>query len=739
MHLTRIPSLAAWLLVCIPFWINAQTTKISGKVTDAQGEVLSGANVFIVDSYDGATSDADGKFSFSTTETGDRKIKITYLGYDDFEQAVTLNGTPVEVAASLKEGFTETNTVVISAGGFGASDKNKAVILNPLDIVTTAGALGDVYGALQFLPGTQRVGEEAGLFVRGGDASETATIIDGMIVQQPFFSTVPDVASRARFSPFLFKGTFFSTGGYSARYGQAMSSALILGTTDLADTSAGGLNLTMVGGGGFYTKKWPKSSLSLQGGYSDVTAFFLLNPQVQKYEIAPRAGESSLIYRYKTSPSGIFKFYATYNTQFFVLSNRVSGYSEFYDLRTHLRAGNLYANASYRESLGEKWLVEASASFSDDRNKINLMGYDASPGYGYLLDLNTSSVQNRTQGKLTFSRTLGKQNTLWFGGEAHDIRNNSEFELKRFGIGGEQNISDIYSAGYAEGEVYFSPKLAGRVGARAEYSTFLQDWNVSPRASLALKLGKYGSTSVAYGQFYQTPYGGYLRSNDLQTAFLSSDFTYERADHYLANYQYIRDKRTLRVEAYYKNYASLLRQVNPTFIGTDTLVRFNNSGFGYAQGVDLFWRDQESIKNGDYWLSYSFLDTKRLFRDYPIETTPTFAAAHTFSAVYKQWIGKIRSQVGASYAFATGRPYFNPDPDVAFLSERTTNYHTLNMNWSYITTIQNNFTVIFFSFSNVLGRNNVFGYRYTQDGLTGEPVFPTSRRSIFLGAFIAFR
>lgn len=712
-------------------------TKISGKVLDASGEPLSGANIFILDSYDGATSDAEGNFSFKTTETGPQKLRATYLGYDEFTQEVELKGEPLEINPVLKEGYTEANTVVITAGGFGASDKNKAVILNPLDIVTTAGALGDVYGALQFLPGTQRVGEEAGLFVRGGDASETATIIDGMIVQQPFFSTVPDVASRARFSPFLFKGTFFSTGGYSARYGQAMSSALILGTTDMADTTNGGVNVTMVGGGGFFTKKFAKSSLSIQGGYSDVTAFFLLNKQVQKYEIAPRSASGSLIYRYKTSPTGIFKLYATYNNQYFVLSNRVSGYSEFYDLRTKLLGGNLYVNTSYRESIGKNWLVEVAASFSDDRNRLLLSGYDASPGYGYQLNLRTSSIQNRTQGKATFSRAYGKRSTLWFGGEGHDISNNSTYEIA--GFKGENKIADIYTAAYAETEFYLSPKVAARVGGRGEYSTFLQKYNVAPRASVAIKAGKNGSSSLAWGQFYQTPYAGYLRSNTLQSAFIASDVTFERADHYMANYQYIKDKRTFRIEGYYKTYASLIRQINPTYIGADTAITFNNSGSGYARGVDVFWRDQETIKNVDYWLSYSFLDSKRLFRDYPVEATPTFAAAHTMSAVYKQWFGKIRTQVGASYAFATGRPYYNPDSDVPFLSQRTTNYHTVNMNASYLTTIGGNFTVVFFSFSNILGRNNIFGYRFTQDGLTGEPVHPTSKRSVFLGMFISLQ
>ena len=90
------------------------------------------------------------------------------------------------------------------------------VILRPLDIVTTAGSQGDIYGALQTLPGTQPRRIRKDFFVRGGDA-EAKTLIDGIEVANPYFSSVPDVPQRSRFSPFMFKGTNFSTGGYSAQ------------------------------------------------------------------------------------------------------------------------------------------------------------------------------------------------------------------------------------------------------------------------------------------------------------------------------------------------------------------------------------------------------------------------------------------------------------------------------------------------------------------------------------------
>ena len=88
--------------------------------------------------------------------------------------------------------------------------------------------------ALKTLPGAQQVGETEGLFVRGGTATETKVFIDGTLVNKFFYSTSPNVAGYGRFSPFLFKGTVFSTGGYSALYGQALSAAVILESIDLS-------------------------------------------------------------------------------------------------------------------------------------------------------------------------------------------------------------------------------------------------------------------------------------------------------------------------------------------------------------------------------------------------------------------------------------------------------------------------------------------------------------------------
>src|ERR1041385_6498360 len=157
------------LLLIITFLITTSTIKaltISGTVTDQTKKPVAGANVFIKDSYDGASADANGKYSFTTDMTGTIILACHQLGFDDVEKTITLNGSDVVVDFILQGKVSEMDVVTISAGTIEASDEKRTTVLKPLDIVTTAGGEGDIYGALKTLPGAQQVGESEGLFVR---------------------------------------------------------------------------------------------------------------------------------------------------------------------------------------------------------------------------------------------------------------------------------------------------------------------------------------------------------------------------------------------------------------------------------------------------------------------------------------------------------------------------------------------------------------------------------------------
>ena len=96
--------------------LSVSQTIIRGKITDKKGETLIGASVAIKGSYDGATADTLGNFSFKTRKKDSALIIATFVGYDSFVQKIALNVPVIELNIKLREAFNELNAVVITAG-----------------------------------------------------------------------------------------------------------------------------------------------------------------------------------------------------------------------------------------------------------------------------------------------------------------------------------------------------------------------------------------------------------------------------------------------------------------------------------------------------------------------------------------------------------------------------------------------------------------------------------------------
>ncbi|MBP8157939.1 MAG: TonB-dependent receptor, partial [Flavobacterium sp.] len=261
----------------VAFASNAQQI-VSGTVLDEKSKPIAGANIFIDGTYDGGSSDENGNFKFTTTAIGNQILVISFLTYETLKVQIDV-ATCQNKPFKLKESVNTLDSVIVTAGTFDAGDKARVSVLKPLDIVTTAGAMGDIVSALQTLPGTQTVGEDGRLFVRGGEADETQTFVDGIRVAQPYGATTANVPTRGRFSPFLFSGMSFSTGGYSAEYGEALSSVLLLNTQDEAVEEKTDISLMTVGLGLANTQKWGNNSLSFNTAYINLAPYQKVFPQ----------------------------------------------------------------------------------------------------------------------------------------------------------------------------------------------------------------------------------------------------------------------------------------------------------------------------------------------------------------------------------------------------------------------------------------------------------------------------
>ncbi len=718
------PHLLVLFFISITTNSFSQTT-LKGKILDEKGKGLPGANVSLKGSYDGATADAEGNFQFKTSERNEQTFVVTFVGYKSHNQKVMLNSGVLELTIKMKETANELNTVTVTAGTFEASDEKKSTLMKPIDIVTSAGGGYDVTQTMTLLtPGSQRNGESTGLFVRGGSAQESKILIDGLTVQNAFNTPSPDVASRSRFSPFQFKGFAISSGGYSAQYGQALSAVLAMNTTDLATESGYVMNLNLAQASLGYTQLTDNHSINGTIAYSNLTPLFAVYPQNVDWIKIPEVLNISTSYRLKPSAGESFKADIIYGKG---ASGMMFNNQEDNNKLTEygIKNDNLLITSTYQKVLDKEalWVLKSGVSYSynQDNMKAGLIGL--------------GKTEQRSQGRTTITRSFEGNNNILFGMEGHHAKYDLMIDKTATQEGMKYNYSliDTYGSMFSESEFYITRKLAGRIGVRGEYSSLASSFNAAPRFSLAYKTGQFSQVSMAGGKFYQTP--------DYQYYYYNKTLQYENATHAVLNYQIIKNKRTFRVEGYYKNYDNLVREYPTSASYFDANPqRFpngktDNSGYGFAQGVDVFFRDSKTVKNGELWANYSYCDSKRLFGNYLSQVQPTFVSNHNLNVVYKHFIAKPMMTVSATYSYTSGRPYYNPNnPD--FLSERTPDVHNVSFSTNYLTNIKGHFMVIYLSVDNVLGTERIYNYRYSADGKTRISITPPANRMILVGTYI---
>ena len=173
-----------------------------------------------------------------------------------------------------------------------------------------------------------------------------------------------------------------------------------------------------------------------------------------------------------------------------------------------------------------------------------------------------------------------------------------------------------------------------------------------------------------------------------------------------------------------------------------TYPAINNDGYGDAKGIELYWRDKKSIKGLDYWISYSYLNTKRDYLNYPQQLQPNFAADHTASLVMKKFVNSINTGFNFTYTYATGRPYYNlmrngNKYEIADQG-KTIDYNSLGFSLNYLTSIGKAYAVIVGSMTNVFNSNQIFGYNYSYNGVRKEAITPPAPRFYFIGVFLSW-
>lgn len=682
---------------------------INGNVKNRSGKPIAYASVVLKNALEGAMTDTLGNFTLTTTTYGQDTLLISAIGFEDYVKPILIENKPYTLNYKLTDAVSELDEVVISAGTIEANNERAVAVLKPLDIVTTAGALGDIAGAIQTLPGVQRNGgDQTGLMVRGGDISESAMIVDGCVAQNAFGSSVPGVGQRSRFNPFQFKGTAFSSGGYTARYGQALSSILDLQTTDLPDKNNMNIGANMAGAYLSGSKLFGNNAVEFSGNYTNVAPYFALTPVNNSFYDVPQGGSFSTRWVSKFENNSWFKmnFSQSFNKMGINIPDpAVAGERINFGMKNE----NTFFNTSYKywKNPHLRWFT--AFSFSNNTDEIEWAG------------MNVLRTDGRVQGRGEVWYEFGRQLNVLAGIDLQRINYMQRFDTL---VG---KYDEMLSAAYLEFEYKPARWFAVKPGVRAEYSQFIARANVAPRLAFAFKTGQASQISCAGGVFYQTAGPQYLLQGYRPG--------YQQSVHSMINYQVMKNDRVFRIEAYYKSYDQLVREngvmytpnANRFYFGT-----VDNSGSGYAQGIDFFWRDKKSIKNFDYWISYSFIDTKRLYQNYIDKVMPDYVSQNNLNVITKYFIMKWQTNISVSYNYASGRPYYNPS-NPEFLGDRAPDFHNVSVSIAYLTTIKKMFTVFYASFDNVTNQKNILGYRYSADGTQAYPILPPMYRSIFVG------
>lgn len=678
--------------------VHAQKITISGTVVNERNKPIENVNVYLEESFDGALTDAKGYFTFTVNDTVVKDVlKLMHPQYGS-----------MDVSIDTKENYANSfvmsgqddllGEIVVIAKSKNKRERAESIGLNAMDVVSTAGSPGNIIGVLSTMPGAQTNGEDGRLLIRGGKADESGIYVNGIKVFQPYTASVGNVPVRSKFNPFLFKGMSFSAGGYSAEFGDALSGVLQLDTSDDIDPSRKDISISTVGASFGQTHQWGKNSLSYSLNYLNLGAYTALVKQKYNSKKPFNTASAEVVYKREVKDGG-YKLYTAVDftsikyEQEIEPSNRVDTLA--------FKSNNVYMNSLYFKKLSPYMRLDVGtglgySDYKGDSNEkhIGRKNWDLNQKVKLSYQWNSkwqSFIGADVQvAQLDLTRSIGKYST------------SKETDATRFALFFENNWN-------------IGSGLSFRAGIRVNKYSAISDWTIEPRTMLTYQMDTKQQVSFSYGVFNQ--------ALNLEQAISLKQEDWMQADHYIFNYTYEFKKRMLRAEVFYKDYSKLLL----TPMGKPS--QYSQLGEGYAKGFDVFWKDSNTFKNFNYWITYTYIDSKRKEMYWDEWVQPSYVAKHNFSVVTKYWIEQWKSQVSMTYNFTTPRHFYNIDTTDKVMY-KSSQIHNVSMSWAYLLSAQK---ILYASVDNLLGRNPVYAYQFTQQGGQPDVVNPTAKRFVYIG------
>ena len=715
---------------------TAPETVIRGVVRDADGSPLEGAQVYVRGSQTLETTGAEGRFELRPRGTGARVLVAFATGYWLSEVPVELDGAPHRVDVVLEPADLEELVDVVAPAPVDAAPSVQA--FGPLDVVRLPGAQADVMLYVQNLAGVSQLNDEAGLFVRGGDSTEVLTLLDDAVIHHPYRYETVTGGIRGTVDPFLTSDISFSSGGFPARFGNALSGVLEMDGHGRPAEPAGQVALLLSGVSGVAALPVrARGGLRVSGNWSETGPMFRLNRSPRAFTRYPDSRDVNVSGHYDSPALGSFKVFAM------ALRERVGIEIEDQAFVGFVESANANALAYARWEKVSVRGWRAAGTFG-----LSGYGSDASVG---VLDIETRDRRHSWRAdvsRITPAGTVragsdgGRSRNTWAGrvpasrGDLGGVAGSSVFDA---------TLTDRHAGAYAEFEGR-PGVLVPNLGVRVDRFRLAGATTVDPRLSLLVRAGSRRRLRLAWGLYRQAAPPSYYELARGPVHLLPM-----RAEHWVVGYEsgLADDALQLTAEAYHKRYRNLPME--------DAGAGFSSGGYGTAYGVDLSAR--LGWPGGGVEAVYGWLRARRRWTS--IETPPGIELPEGTWAPYFEIPHGFRATVeceltdtvdlAASWRIASGRPFtpvggarltdggYLPVWGGAINSARTPRYERLDLNASVLGPFGREGLILFAGVTNLLGRHNVLDYAWSPDYTERRPVTSAMPRVIYFGSTVLLR